>query len=166
MTRRLAPCLAVAALTAAGCPDGAGPVGAPGPPAVVERVDHIDLHCSPAAMNWDGRPGPDGIGAQVYCYRLAEPLPVTVGGTLELVLYEGKVAEEQLLTVPAAHTWRFPAGELERYLVRNIIGWHYSIPLRWGRDAPQSDVLTLVARHRAPDGQTVQSRPATVLKGG
>jgi hypothetical protein len=153
--------LVLAAATAAGCPagDAWNRAGVPQP---APRVDRLDLYSSPMALNWDDRPGADGVGAQVYFWRAGEELPVTAGGTLELAIYEGNVPPADLGGKKALRTWRFGGEELVAYCARNIIGWHYAMPLGWGEDVPRSDMVTLIARYRGADGRLLQSRPTTI----
>lgn len=129
------------------------------PPRPVRQIDRIDLYSLPAAVNMDDIPGPDGLKVRVFLFQLAEPAPVTVTGTLEFLLYDGKVPPARLAEARPIHLWSFQQGELARYLTRSMIGWGYSMPLAWGPDAPTAPIVTLAARYMPPAGKPLYSAP-------
>ena len=132
------------------------------PPEPVTKVDHIDILSMPAALNFDHRPGPDGVRVTVYLYRLDRPEPVTIEGTLELMVYEEKVSPSDLHTREPFHVWRFGPEKLARQLFRGIVGWGYAMDLHWGTRGPRSRTISLVARYLPPEGPDVYSDPVVI----
>jgi hypothetical protein len=162
MMRWIAAGLFVAATTAGGC-QGFGEVRVPArPPSPVDRVDEIILQLTPpTAMNWDDVPGPDGLRAQVHFFRVDEDLAVTIKGTLELALYEGRLGQDPAVGQPF-RVWKYQGDDLRSHLERSPVGWGYGMQLGWGRDCPKSGSITLLARYHSPQGQVKASRPLLV----
>ena len=78
------------------------------PPRPVDRVDEIVLRLTPPSpVNWDDKPGPDGLQVQINFFQIDEPLSVTVKGSLDLALYDGHVLPEDLAAAKPIHTWPF-----------------------------------------------------------
>jgi len=152
----------LAALVAGGCAGAHdGPANSVPPPAV-GPVDKIDLLPSPTALSWDRRPGPDGVGVRVYFYQLAQPQPVTVQGTVELLLFEGPAGADEPAGARPSHVWRLKSEDLRPYLTRSIVGWGYVLRLPWGRRVPTSRSISLVVRYTSPDGKVLHSAPAAI----
>jgi len=170
MTRRrpvpLLPAVAAAVLLAAasGCAQQGKNVLTKRPPRPVARVDRIVLPTQDP-VNWDGRPGADGLAVQVYFFRRppATALAVTVTGTLHLALYEGPSAGDDPQAQPLL-TWKFTAKELDTCLARAAWGWGYALRLGWGDRPPEASVVTLTARYVPPEGtgMPVSAKPTTL----
>ena len=163
-TLRLSPILLLAA---AGC----GNLGQAGlgsfTPWPVGDVDAIVVRLTPpTAMNWDNHPAPDGFQAQVHLFQLKHDLPVTVKGTLEFLLYEGRIAANDAAGRQPLRTWQFTPERLRDCLGRSIVGWGYAMRLGWGRQVPAASSVTLLARYQPPDGQATYSAPLSVPIGG
>jgi len=168
MTRARAWLLAAAALAAGGCPDSEQSFpGLGGGAAQAGRVDRVDLHAAPTAMNWDDRPGPDGIATQVYLYRVTngKVSTVPVAGALEFVLYDGNVSQPEMAGRSPWRTWRFAPGDVAQYAARNMIGGHYAVPLRWGPRSPRGPLVTLMVRYEPRQGKPLSSKPMGVRVG-
>ncbi len=154
---------AVVALVAAGC----GGVGGRSGPPVVDYVDRVELILtSPVAMNWDQHPDPDGVSVRLYFYQVRgrDVRAVTGTGRLDVLLFDGELAPEAILTTRPLHSWVFPGEQLRRSLTADAYGlWSHGLTLPWGRSIPQAPEATVVARYKAPDGPYVYSSPATVL---
>ena len=137
------------------------------PPRPVDQVDRIVLPTQDP-MNWDGRPGPDGLAVQVYFFLRppATALPVTVTGTLHLALYEGQPAADDPQAQPLL-TWKFTAEELKACLARAAPGWGYVLRLGWGDRPPKASFVTLTARYLPPEGRglPVSAKPTTIPTG-
>jgi len=133
-------------------------------PPQTPEVDRIGLLALPTALNWDGRPGPDGVQTIVHLFRPPAPQPVLVSGTLEFLLFEGRVSREELTGAKPFHVWPFTAAQLEPYVRRSVFGWGYALRLPWGPRAPQSSSITLAARYTPPGAKapTVYSAPTTI----
>jgi len=154
---------AVLCAATAGCPGPEGKaVVSSRPPRPVAVVDVIYIDALPVAMNWDEKPGPDGLEAQVHFYRMDQPLPVTVSGTLELLLFEGKVSAAAAQANRPFHTWSFTTRELAGTLRKDLAGWGYAMRLAWGSPAPAAGMVTLIGRYQASGGEWVYSSPVAV----
>jgi len=172
--RCIAALVTAAALLAAGC--GRPPPGAKAkelrtvshtPPRPVDRADGVHLLVAPpTALNWDDVPGPDGVQVQVFLTQAGRSEPVLIKGTLECLLFEGRVQREQVTGARPLVTWAFPAADLVDRQVRAIAGWGYVLQLGWGRQVPASPVVTVTARYQPPDGPLVYSAPVAIPLSG
>ena len=154
--------LAVAAAAAlAGC-NGKTETVSPQPPAPVAKVDRILMHVVPVALNWDGQPGPDGLGLAMQLYQYARPLPVTGTGSIEFTMYEGVVRGANLASARPFRTWLFTPRDLEGLLACSAAGWGYSIRLGWGKRPPTTSSVTLLARYTPPAGPPVATAPVVI----
>ena len=146
-----------------GCQDF-GKVRVPGrPPRPVDRVDEIIVQLTPpTAMNWDDTPGPDGLQARVHFFRADEDLAVTIRGTLELALYEGRVGDRALVDEKPFRTWKYEGDVLRSHLEKTLVGWGYGMRLGWGHQPPASGSVTVLARYHSQEGQVKTSRPLHV----
>ncbi|MFP4104933.1 MAG: hypothetical protein ACLFVU_02490 [Phycisphaerae bacterium] len=134
----------------------------PEPPKPESRINQILLQSRATPVNLDEQEGPDGFAVRVFFFRANKPEPVTVSGTLEVLLFEGDVSESQVEQAPVYHKWTFPGSRLGRYLIKNVVGWGYSMQLDWGEKMPRTKAITLVARYYPPGGTPVASRPVTL----
>jgi hypothetical protein len=141
---------------------GCAPTIGGSPPAPVNSVDRMDLFARPAALNWDDNPGPDGLEVRVHFYQRTQPLTVTVRGTLELLLFEGKVTAPQILTEKPFHVWSFASEQHRKLLRRDTPGWCYALRLLWGRRIPKGSIVTVVGRYVPRDGRAVYSAPVSI----
>lgn len=156
-------CILLAAAVLAGCVEpGRQQVGRT-PPRPVKHVDVINLALSPpTVLNWDNRPGADGMEVVVHLYQLARPLPVMASGRLEFLLYEGNVPKGALLGTKPFHTWGFEGDQLEAHRGRDVIGWGYGMRLAWGSRVPTGSTITLAARYLPPEEKPLYSAPVTI----
>ena len=129
------------------------------PPKTVAYVDAILLEVASAPFVADDEPGPDGLQVRISFYLNDQPLPVAVTGSLEFLLYEGRISRGRLVEARPCYVWKFAPGDLERYAVRNHGLWGYGMALLWGDKAPLSDTVTLGARYQPPDAAPMYSRP-------
>lgn len=159
MISRLLTGLSLAALVAvAGCP----PMGPPAPMGV-SHVDKIMLMSSPAPINWDSRPGPDGLQARVILFQIDQDLPVLLAaGTLEFLLFSDRVSDEDILTGKPVLKWAFPADRLAEHRTHGRIGWEYKFRLPWAGKPPKCLTATLIARYASPDGEPIYSKPIVI----
>jgi len=132
------------------------------PPAPVSQVDVVAAEAVPMAVNWDERPGPDGVRIRVTLFQRAQPRPVVGSGTLDFLLFPGKVGDVDPATARPAQSWTFACAELRPSLVRSIVGWGYSLSLGWGDRMPDSPTVTVFVRYAAPGGEPVWSKPVTI----
>lgn len=148
----------------AGC-DGSGRGSGLRPPPPVVDVQGFTLSTSPTALNWDEDPAPDGVFARVQFFQLGpndQVRSVPVKGTLEFLLYEGRVAPADLAKAKPIYTWTYQADELATYLGKQMGMWAYQMQLDWRPTPPKSAVVTLIARWQAPRGEWQYSDPTLV----
>jgi len=155
MSRVAVWAVALAAAVASGC----GGMGRGNePPEPVERVDAVGLWgVPPAAINWDDIPGPDGVQVRVFLYQAERPQPVLVKGTVELIMYPGRLHAESVAGVAPLRTWTFTPQELGTRLSKGQAGWGYFFRLGWGQEVPTTPTVTIVARYTPPKGSPVYS---------
>jgi hypothetical protein len=140
----------------------AGLAACEGPPQV-QTVDHIDLMTPPMASNFDRDPAPDGIQTRVFLYSGSQSVQTVKGsGTLELLLFDGRVGLHQAAVLPPLRAWSFSPEELDAMTVKWNSLWCYQMSLRWGEARPQTSVVTLVARYTAPNGRVTYSEPVPI----
>lgn len=153
--------LLAALATVAGCP----PMGPP-TPAGVSHVDKVMLMASPAPINWDALPGADGFQARVFVFQFDDHPHVPVllaAGTLEFLLFQDHVSDDELVKGKPFLKWAFPADVLADHRAQGRIGWVHKFRLPWGTDPPKCATVTLVARFVPPDdGQPVYSKPIVI----
>lgn len=162
----LAGVLVLTAMLAGGCPqDGKPKVD---PPSEVVAVDHIDLWVPNAVANLDDEPSPDGVKLTLMFYRDEKSQSVAVGGTVDVMLFEGTVARREIAATSPFHVWSFTGSQMQRFLTRIYGVWAYSMTLTWGQQVPsggRSNRITLVARYRPPRGEPVWSQVGYVPLG-
>ena len=127
------------------------------PPSPVDQADRIVIECTSVAVNWDNRPGPDGLPVRVHVFRQAGKLPVTVKGRLEFVLYEGLVSPDETAKAKPFRSWRLEGEQLRSCLGRSPYGWGYVVPLAWGAAAPRTAWVTLLARYVPRKGAPISA---------
>ena len=158
--------LLLVVVAAAGCTQSGGrQVRSPSltPPNPVDMADRVELWLVPAAaVNWDDDPAPDGVRAQVFLYQAQQPETVLVKGTLELLMYEGRVSRMGLADATPQRVWTFTPQELAACVVRGMVGWGYAVQLEWGRQAPTSAAVTFAVRYAPPTGPRIFSAPAVI----
>ena len=133
------------------------------PPNPVDRADAIDLWAvPPAAVNWDDDPAPDGIIAQVFLYQADHPEPVLVKGTLNFLMFEGRVPRAGVATAKPQRIWSYGPTELATRQIRGLVGWGYTAQLGWGRPAPASPAVTFAVRYDPVAGPPLYSAPIVI----
>lgn len=160
---RSAMILSMCLAALAGCEPPANVVGA-APPRPVTDVQNVILEVRPpVALNWDGRPGPDGFQVRVFFFATGD-LPVTVSGTLEAQLFESEPGKNEgaVLEGKPFKAWTYAPSDLNASLARTRYGWGYGLVLAWGEQAPKTQKVILRVRYRSPSGQTVFSDPVTL----
>jgi len=164
MTRPGLLLVAVAALhLAAGCRTSGLVTVQKYAPRPVDDVDVIGLRVTQGKpVNWDEKPGADGLQVQVNFFRRGEDLSVTVRGTLELSLYEGRLKPGQIAAARPLRSWRFEGVELPTYCRKTPFGWGYAMRLPWGATPPSGANVTVGSRYVSPDGRVVTRRPIII----
>ena len=132
------------------------------PPRPVGEIDRMVLQASPNAVNWDGKPGPDGLEVCVHMFRLSQPLPVTVRGTIRFTIYEGVISEKDLVSAKPFHSWLFDGDKLKLHRVRMMTGWGYAMRLGWGSNKPTTSSVTLAAEYLPQKGNSIHTNPIAI----
>lgn len=115
------------------------------------------------AVDVDGRPGPDGFGVRLYAsHRRAKEATPIESGTLELMMFDGRLAGGELEAATPLKTWRFAAQELKARAQKTEIGTSYRFILSWGAQRPTKGTITIVARYEPLRGRPVRSGPGTI----
>ncbi len=136
------------------------------PPRPVDHFDEIVLRLTPPApVNWDDRPGADGLQVQMNFFLIDRPLSVTVKGSLTLDLYQGRVEASQLDSAEPLHNWTYDGAQLATHAGKSAFGWGYAMRLAWHARPPAGKIATLVARYRSRDGNVKASSPLYVPLG-
>ena len=163
--RPVARLLALAALALAGCAEGEfGRTSvSPTPPKPVAQVDAVELWASPpAAINWDDKPGPDGVQVRLYLFQVGRPQPVMVDGAIEFRMYAGRVSHGGVPEVDPFKVWRFTSDDLDVRRFRSMVGWGYAARLGWGGQVPEASVVSVQAVYEPSEGQGVVSAPVAI----
>jgi len=155
--KRLATALGWALVAAAGAGCGTRPARVPSrPPAPVDAPTDMVVRTPPTAVNWDDRPGADGIPVLVHLFRRPDgSLPVMVRGRIRFDLYEGILRPEDISAASPWRTWQFQGEQLRLRAVRTPEGWGYAFRLDFSNAPPATSAVTVVTRYVGPDGRTV-----------
>jgi hypothetical protein len=133
----------------------------------VAKADTVMLLSLPAAINLDNEPGPDGLRVQVYFFQKDLASPVTVTGTVDFMMFDGKVTGSEIDTVKPLRVWSLAPASLATCLVRSTVGWSYAADLKWEADKPAGKTVSLTARYSPPDGgQPLYASPVVIAVGG
>lgn len=152
--------MAIFLLTAAGCTFH---------PLVPETMpDKLNVWVMPpTAINWDNRPGADGVRVLFFFEKSGKGQPVSVSGTLEVYLHEveGSVKLEEIIKAPPLRAWSFTPAQLEDFLAtppRPLTGFCYAIPLEFGDSPPRSAKILIYARFRSAAGAIIYSQHTVI----
>ena len=155
--RAVAAALVCLVWLAAGC-DG-GTSSPERPPTPVMNVREMTVRATPTPVDLDGRPGPDGLAVLVNLFGAQGDQPTTVRGRLEFALYEGLLEAGDFGQARPLRSWSFAGEELEPFLMRDLFGWGYRLPLAWGESPPRTSAATLTASYVPPSGRAVSAKP-------
>ncbi len=160
---RLGACGLLVLWLAAGLLTGCATTG-PGSRSSRNRIDEINLLCAPAAINFDGVPGADGLSLRIYASNSQQPKSQGIArGTLEILLFDGLAKDVDLQTGKPLRVWSYPAAELAGFAQKTSIGLSYVLTPLWGTQRPPRAWVTVVARYLPPEGGPLYSGPATVF---
>ena len=156
----LAPCFLLPVLL--GCasvrPKPAIPKASP--PA---QIDQLNLLAIPFAVNFDQAPGPDGFVIKVYAGNGNQPKPIpNLKGTLEILMYDGFLKENNTNSATLRRTWKYSADQLKSVVTKTSIGTAYQLALQWNEAKPVGDKISIAARYTSPEGATIYSAPAVI----
>lgn len=122
----------------------------------VDTVDAMELHTPMVAADWDGKPGADGLGARVLMYHKTADggvRTVRVSGTVELLMFAGRLGPEQISSAKPLRTWTFEGDDLDACITKSLGLTMYSFRLPFGDLTPPKGGITLVARYRPRGGE-------------
>ena len=126
-------------------------------------ISVIHLFGMPVALNLDPTPGPDGIGIRIYASAPGVDQGIEIRqGSLEVLMLDGVVTEAQAKAAKPRKVWSFTSTALRSFAGKTSLGSGYQLALRWGKEAPPTSVVTIIARYRSPRGQEVWSTASTV----
>jgi len=132
-------------------------------PAPIAHADRIGLFVPESAIvNWDGKPGLDGVIAQVMLFRNEGGglKSVLVTGDVDIMIYEGAKPANLSDAIKPFLSWTFNARELSQRVVGQYGSlWGYALRLPW-KLPPRSEKVWLIARYRPPSGRAIYSSPA------
>ena len=106
------------------------------------------LH-SPAAINLDEHPGPDGFALKVFAMTSRSSKGgILRAGELEILMFDGALREGSPFPAQPRKAWKFTAKELRAHETHSTLGTAYEFLLRWETNAPAAPRITVLARHR------------------
>jgi len=130
------------------------------------RIVSMSLQTAPNALNWDGEPGPDGVRARLFLFAGGQSDAAQLQrGSVDFLLFEGRVAESQIAGTPPYHLWSFTASEFAASAGQGLIGWCYEPTLAWGKHVPRTNTITLVVRINQPGLPPLYSAPTLLSMG-
>lgn len=149
-----------AALAVAILLSGCAAAGDAGEDADESLVTAINVQTAPTAVNWDGVPGPDGLQVRLFLFGAdgAESKRFS-RGSIDFMLFEGRISDAQVLTTEPLVKWSFTAKEMEAVGGQGMVGWSYEPRLGWGSHVPKTRSISLVVRVRQPDAKAILSPP-------
>lgn len=133
--------------------------------ASTSQIDSLHLLVTSVAVDLDKKPGPDGVGVRIYASRRgsADAVPIT-SGALGIMMFDGSLPADQLLSHKPLQTWSYSADTLKKHLQTTTIGASYRFAALW--DAlPKGPRVTILARYAAPDGKQIYSAPSSIPVG-
>lgn len=128
-----------------------------------DAIQELHLFVLPVALKSNPSGAPDGLGVRVFASSRgrAKGTPLQ-SGTLEILAFDGAVADTTSLTAKPAQVWSYPAGSLRSLATSSSLGTGYELPLRWTAQRPTGSRLTLAARYTPAAGAVVMSAPSVV----
>jgi hypothetical protein len=161
--RRMNWCVLVFAVCVAGFLAGCGTTGA-GLGSAGKPVETLHLIGTSLAIDLDNKPGADGLGVRVYAGNQRSHEPVRIGtGTLELLLFDGAMRADEILSTEPMRAWSYDPAELRKHEQRTTVGVSYAFIPVWGDARPTSNRVTVVARYkRGQEVSAIYSAPVSV----
>jgi hypothetical protein len=127
-----------------------------------DRVDEVHLFGLPVTLNFDAKPGPDGFAVRIFVTKGGGAKGSTIqSGNLEVMMFDGVVGVDEIVTKEPNQTWKFTAGQLAPLREQTSLGNGYRFALRW-ENPPTRGHITVVARYVPPKGNPVYSSPSTI----
>ena len=103
------------------------------------------------------------LPVRIRLYEVSEKDPeqvraVKARGDLQLVMYKGRVNRVKLAKAQPQEVFTYSPRQLERYVIRTVVGWEYIIELK----VPKADAVTVRARYMPAKGEPIFSAPTTL----
>ena len=136
------------------------------PGAHSEQITELHLLGTPVAVNIDNIPGPDAVGVRVYASNATTANAIRIAaGSLDIHLYDGRVAPEDAITAAPLVRFSYSAAQLRTLEHKTAVGISYNFLAAWGEHKPTKDRVTIVATYKGPGQSIVRSPPITVPMG-
>jgi hypothetical protein len=127
-----------------------------------DGIHELHLFVLPVALKSNpSSSAPDGVAVRIFASSRSRAKGVPIrSGTLEILAYDGALAEPSEPTAKPAQVWSYPAASLPPLATASSLGTGYELALRWTGPRPTNSRLTLVARHTLPTGAALRSAPS------
>ena len=126
-------------------------------------VDELNLFAAPVAVDIDQLPGADGVALRVYASSGGRAKGVTIRkGTLEVLMYDGALAEVNPANLKPLKTWSFRPEQLKVGAGSSSLGVGYRFVLPWEKDVPTQGRVTVLVRYTPPKGRPIYSSPSGI----
>ena len=147
--------LGLTMLAACSSPSGGGRFGSG------DGIHELHLFVLPVALKSNPSSAPDGVAVRIFASSRSRAKGVPIrSGTLEILAYDGALAEPSEPTAKPAEVWSYPATSLPPLATASSLGTGYELALRWTGPRPTNSRLTIVARHTLPTGAVLRSAPS------
>ena len=149
--------LGLALLAPVGCSSSSGGGGF----GKSDGIHELHLFVLPIALKSNPSGAPDGLAVRVFAGSRSRAKGVSiVKGTLEILAYDGALADVGTMTSNPAHVWSYPAASLLPLATSSSLGTGYELALPWKGPRPTNTRLTIVARYTPPSGAALRSAPS------
>ena len=126
----------------------------------------VSVQSTPAAVNWDGKPGADGLAIRLFFWRRDQAKAISLsGGFVEFVMYDGSVGSENIETTPTLKRWIYTADQLSALRAQSAFGFGYALQLPFENNKPTKGSVTLVVRYLSGSQTVAVSKPVVVSAG-
>lgn len=126
-----------------------------------DGIHELHLFVLPVALKSNPASAPDGVAVRIFASSRsrAKGLPIR-SGTLEILAYDGALADASAPTAKPAQIWSYPAASLPPLATASSLGTGYELALPWKGPRPTDNRLTLVARYTSSTGAALRSAPS------
>ena len=122
------------------------------------QVASLHLFAAPDALNLDAQPGVDAVGLRLYASGAKTSRGIAiVTGTLDVILYDGRVSEAEIAVTQPIKIWKFSLEDLRPFEATSALGIGYQLALSWGATAPRQTTASVIARYINPAGREIYS---------
>lgn len=126
-----------------------------------DGIHELHLFVLPVALKSNPSRAADGVAVRVFASSRSRARGVPIrSGTLEILAYDGALAEASEPTTKPAQIWTYPAASLTPLATASSLGTGYELTLPWRGPRPTDNRLTLVARYTSSTGAALRSAPS------